>query len=366
MKHTKEQHHEAIVRAIQGNADTIKVRARRIEFSLDGKTSKPPIVYFVDSQGMQDRRSGDNSKGKPVVWLSRLLGFSGSDRDAYVAFMSQYGDGSGPISSELKDVGNAPKWKRQGVSYREIQSMYEASKRVNLDAGLTWLESRGIPRNIARRLDFGVVTQSHAIPTPRKDIKRLMYIQGPAIVSPMRDVDDGRICNALVRWIKFEEADSKQRFVALNSEETPFGTRNIDGIPLVYGNPVGALTANKLYVCEGMPDTYTAQAITIDDVGTAVVGSYCAAELPKLEPWLRHFRGKEIIIIPHLDKWRKTRDGKVLPPVGTEASSKLANALRKNGIDAKLFPWRIWLDRFSVSVKDLNELLLAVGWSWIR
>lgn len=359
---SRSQHLEAILRAIDTHSHSKKIRGGRIEFSIDNETSKPPIVFFPDSQGFQDRRSGESSEGRPILWLARLIGMGGPDREVYLNFMERYGSG-GEIKKELREA-KAPDREKPGIPLEEIRRFYERSKRGPLEPAAQWLESRAIPATISRSLDYGAAPEPALIHVARKDIRRLMYEQGGAIVAPMRDTS-GYVCNVLLRWYTFKEEDTKQRFLALNSLATPYANQGANGIPLMYGTPEIALNARILYVCEGMPDTYTAQALTYGRSDIAVIGASCASSIPKLEPWLSGFKGDKIVIIPHLDKWRLLKDGRRLPPVGMEAASKLANALIKLGIRASLFDMRALNKRFNIGAKDLNDLLKSIG-PWLE
>lgn len=365
-KYTRDEHHQAIMQAIGDNCVAKVSFGEKVKFALqEGLKRNDWVIYFPSSQGFREK-SESSSGTPPIIWLGQRLGFSGDHAHIYSRFMEVYGPERSTDSTPVVVAPRqalTPKAPRPSLSQADVQEFYaRTTARDSIDAWV-WLSSRGIPLSVASTLDCGWWSSAAGVPCKKRNAKQietygpgiyeLFHAHGPALITPMRD-RAGVIGNALIRWPSCQVKTDRQRFLASGTGST----RDSERFPLMYGTPERALNADRLYVCEGMPDTYTVQALTYDQPDTVVIGAMCAAEMGILGTWLEGFRGKQIVIIPHAND--RYADGMI-------AGVKLYNHLTQAGVSASVFDWQWVSEVFRLaSPDDANDALQRLGWEAMR
>lgn len=155
-----------------------------------------------------------------------------------------------------------------------------------------------------RRTDVGGVANPGLIPARQKGIMSAVRA-GVCAVAPLRSVVDGRIVNLLIRpLLPSVCAPGEMRpwkSATLNWGE---GTCRDGLMPLCYGDPVGALDVDVLFLGEGWLDQVTLEwMFSRSNVCHRVLTARCAQDLASLWPaYLRGFKGRRLVLVPHRDK----------------------------------------------------------------
>lgn len=234
------------------------------------------------------------------------------------------------------------------------------AKRVEKMRAWLW-QKRGIPATA--RISSGVAP-ADAVHVPGLEARLWVdgiLERGPAMLAPLRSLggaDDGQVTGLVLRPAK----PTSPKFKTLNVK----GIRSAPGsAPRVFGL-VAERGVEHVVICEGAPDTWTAEALCAElGAPVLVVGANGVGQMQAIAEAIKAWSGIRVCIAYQLDSEKSDH-------VGQDKAVKAAAVVIRAGIRCDLFRWgRLFHSLYDqglreMPVKDLSDVAQLCAQSGVR